>query len=330
MTIGMCDIDKGRYLSWENIPKQDVVFLTNPHFQAFEESCNIVNFPLRTLNIYIPYGFSLYGNIHDQYNQLSHALCWKIFWETEMDLKISEKYADLGNRNGVVSGYLKMDGFYEEERQLAEEIWKIPEGKEIDTVRKIIYAPHWSIRSVSTGFGNFDKMYDKMYNFVKEHADTTTWIFRPHPMLRWGVVKEGLFDSEQEFDEYMRKWDELPNARVVERGEYIDMFRTSDALIGDSISFLGEYQYTHKPLLFITREANTFDDFGEELIKILYQAEGENFEAVERFVNDVVIEGKDFMYEIRKEFFEQYMDYMTQNGKMASDYIKDFLDDTFC
>lgn len=337
--VGICDIlgerlsEKGEpeyfFKSWDDMPKPDVLFLLNPHYKAFLNSSSIINFPLQTLMVYIPYGFSLYGNIHDQYNQLSHALCWKIFWETEMDIKISRKYADLGDRNGEVSGYLKMDGFYGKEYRSAEEIWEIPEGETAGSVKKIIYAPHWSIRRACTGFGNFDKMYDKILQYAKEHADTTTWIFRPHPMLRYGVVGQGLFASEAEFDDYMKKWDELPNARVMERGEYIDIFRTSDALIGDSISFLGEYQYTHKPLLFITREENTFDDFGEELIKILYQARGEDFESVVKFINEVVVREKDTMYEAREKFFEKYLDYKTRNGKLASDYIKEYLDRTF-
>lgn len=317
------------YLPWDGMPKIDVLFLLNPHLSAFWGTSNITSFPLQMLNIYIPYGFPIYGNIQDQYNQLSHALCWKIFCLTEMDAVISRKYADLGDKNVEVSGYIKMDGFYKEECPVAEDIWKIPEGKSADEIKKVIYAPHWSIRNACTGFGNFDKMYDKMYEYAKEHTETTSWIFRPHPMLGFGAVAQGLFHSQEEFDDYMRKWDELPNAKVVERGEYIDIFRTSDALIGDSISFLGEYQYTHKPLLFITRESNTFDDFGSELIKILYRASGEDFEAVEKFIQEVVVEEKDTMYEVRKQFFDKYMDYRKRNGKLASDYVKHYLDTTF-
>lgn len=331
-TVPMCKIEDQLhfwYHSWEEIQKPDIIFMLNPHYTAFEGSSKVSNFPMQSLIAYIPYGFSLYGNIHDQYNQLSHALCWKIFWESSLDVEISKKYADLGDRNAEMSGYLKMDGFYLGEEPDIREIWKIPEGLDEKKVKKIIYAPHWSVREAVTGFGNFDKIYDEMYEYAKNHADTTSWIFRPHPMLRAGVVVYGVFQSEQEFDDYMRKWDELPNAKVVERGEYLDVFRTSDALVGDSISFLGEYQYTHKPLLLLTRKENTFDDFGKKLLPILYTAPGDDFKAIASFIQKVVIEQQDEMYDQRKQFFDMYLDYRKQNGKLACEYIKELLDKTF-
>lgn len=331
-TVPMCKIEDQLhfwYHSWEEIQKPDIIFMLNPHYTAFEGSSKVSNFPMQSLIAYIPYGFSLYGNIHDQYNQLSHALCWKIFWESSLDVEISKKYADLGDRNAEMSGYLKMDGFYLGEEPDIREIWKIPEGLDEKKVKKIIYAPHWSVREAVTGFGNFDKIYDEMYEYAKNHADTTSWIFRPHPMLRAGAVVYGVFQSEQEFDDYMRKWDELPNAKVVERGEYLDVFRTSDALVGDSISFLGEYQYTHKPLLLLTRKENTFDDFGKKLLPILYTAPGDDFKAIAGFIQKVVIEQQDEMYDQRKQFFDMYLDYRKQNGKLACEYIKELLDKTF-
>jgi hypothetical protein len=319
--------DIRRIKTWEELPVPDVMFMLNPHVSALKGSCNVENFPLKTLITYVPYGFAVYGEIHDQYNQISHALCWKIFYESESDMEICRRHSDLGDRNALMSGYLKMDGFYDKEMPDTDKIWKIPEGK--TNVKKIIYAPHWSIRGAVTGFGNFDKIYDWIYEYAKNHADTTSWIFRPHPMLRAGVVDYGVFETENDFDNYMKKWDELPNARVVERGEYIDIFRTSDAMVLDSISFLAEYQYTNKPLLLLTREANTWNEFGEKLLKILYSAPGEDTGAIERFIDDVVIKGNDPMKQERQAFFDKYLDYRTRNGKLACEYVKDFLDETF-
>jgi hypothetical protein len=327
---GMADIrnDVVVTLEWELLPVPDVIFMLNPHVTAFAGSSNVEEFPLRTLITYIPYGFPIFGDTIDQYNQISHALCWKIFWEDEIDVEISRKHSDMGDRNAEMSGYLKMDGFYLPQANETAQVWKIPEGKNAEQIKKIVYAPHWSIREACTGFGNFDKLYDKMYEYAKSHTDTTSWIFRPHPMLRAGVVWYGVFKTEKEFDDYMKKWDELPNARVVERGEYIDIFKTSDALIGDSISFLAEYQYTHKPLLFLTRDTNTWDEFGEKLLKILYTAAGDDFDAVEKFIEDVVINKKDTMYQERMDFFDKYLNYKKINGKLACEYIKEILDET--
>ncbi|MFQ9532524.1 MAG: CDP-glycerol glycerophosphotransferase family protein [Roseburia intestinalis] len=329
-TIPMCEMGNGclYHYNWHLLQEPDVIFMLNPHYTAFAEASNVLNFPLQSLVIYIPYGFLIYGNIHDQYNQLSHALSWKIFWGSDVDIEMSRKYADCGDSNAQMSGYLKMDGFYNGEESVVRNIWKIPQGLDEKKVKKIVYAPHWSIREAVTGFGNFDKTYHEFYEYAKSHADTTSWIFRPHPMLRAGLVQYGVFETEKDFDDYMKKWDELPNARVVERGEYIHIFKTADALIGDSISFLAEFQYTHKPLLFLTRKENTFNDFGKMLIKILYTAPGDDFEAIADFIQNVVIEENDSMYHQRQEFFDKYLDYWKRNGQLAGEYIKKLLDET--
>jgi hypothetical protein len=320
-----CDIT--RYKMWGELPVPDVMFILNSHASSFRESCNIQNFPLRTLITYVPYGMYAYGNVRSQYNQISHNLCWKIFYTNEIDMELCRKYSDIGDTNALMSGYLKMDGFYDNEMSDAGQIWKIPDGK--TDVNKIIYAPHWSIRNAVTGFGNFDKIYDWIYEYARNHADTTSWIFRPHPLLRTATVDYGLFAAEEDYDNYMKKWDELPNARVVEYGEYIDIFSTSDAMVLDSVSFLAEYQYTHKPLLFLAREENTWNEFGEKLLKILYTAPGDDTGAIERFVDEVVINGNDPMKPERQAFFDKYLDYKTINGKLACEYVKDFMDETF-
>jgi CDP-glycerol glycerophosphotransferase (TagB/SpsB family) len=312
---------------WDELPVPDVMFMLNPHVESFKESCNIYNFPMKMLITYVPYGLNSYGRVDDQYNQISQLLCWKIFHARDIDMDLCRKYSELGDRNALVSGYPKMDGFYDKEMPDDGKIWKIPEGK--PNAKKIIYAPHWSIRGAVTGFGNFDKIYDWIYEYAKNHADTTSWIFRPHPLLRSAVVQYGLFGTENDYDRYVKKWDELPNARVVENGEYIDIFRTSDAMVLDSISFLTEYQFTHKPLLFLTRETNTWNEFGEELIKILYTAPGEDTDAIERFIEDVVVNGNDPMKPEREALFDKYLDYRARNGKLACEYVKDFLDETF-
>ena len=43
-------------------------------------------------------------------------------------------------------------------------------------------------------------------------------------------------------------WNALPNAKVVEEESYLDIFATSDGMIMDSASFIGEYLYVNKPL----------------------------------------------------------------------------------
>lgn len=325
-TVEMYDIQKNRYKSWEEIGMPDIVFHLNPHYKAFAESSNICNFPLSILNVYIPYGIMIYGNVRQQYNQLSHMLYWKIFCETPLHKEMASKYADIGDINVVCSGYVKMDTFFDTCLQEKRKIWKISPRADEKKIKKIIYAPHWSIKDAVTGFGNFDKIYKSLYEYVKKNEISTSWVFRPHPMLRVGAVQQGIFKSEEEYEEYLEMWRQLPNAQVIENGMYTDIFESSDAMILDSISFLGEYIYMHKPMLFLTRDRNTFNDFGKELVRVLYKTDGGNLEGIKNFVEKNVIGNEDPMKERREEFFEKYMDYRNQNGMLASEYIKQYID----
>ena len=325
-TVEMYDIQKNRYKSWEEIGMPDIVFHLNPHYKAFAESSNICNFPLSILNVYIPYGIMIYGNVRQQYNQLSHMFYWKIFCETPLHKEMASKYADIGDINVVCSGYVKMDTFFDTCLQEKRKIWKISPRADEKKIKKIIYAPHWSIKDAVTGFGNFDKIYKSLYEYVKKNETSTSWVFRPHPMLRVGAVQQGIFKSEEEYEEYLEMWRQLPNAQVIENGMYTDIFESSDAMILDSISFLGEYIYMHKPMLFLTRDRNTFNDFGKELVRVLYKTDGGNLEGIKNFVEKNVIGNEDPMKERREEFFEKYMDYRNQNGMLASEYIKQYID----
>ena len=322
-TTGAYDLYQNRYLSWNEIGVPDIMFHLNPHYTVFQECANICNMSLSVLNIYIPYGILIYGNVDAQFNQLSHMLYWEIFCESKLHKEMAKKYALLNDRNVEYSGYLKMDSFYVEEAVEEDKIWKTAGNK--DKVKKKIYAPHWSVKDAFTGFGNFDKIYNQIYEYAKEHKETTAWVFRPHPMLRAGAVSQGVFASTQEYDEYLKKWDALPNARVIEQGIYIDIFKSSDAMILDSVSFLGEYLYAHKPMLFLTRDRQTFNDFGQELVKVLYSGDGGDFAGIEKFIQDVVMDGKDEMQDEREQFFRQYLDYRQENGMLASDYIWQYI-----
>ena len=114
-----------------------------------------------------------YGNVEHQFNQMSHMLCWKIFCESSIHKELAKKYSDIGDSNVVESGYVKMDSFYKESHIDESKLWKVQDGVDKSMVKRIIYAPHYSIKSGWAGFGNFDKIYKQMYEYAKGHASTT-------------------------------------------------------------------------------------------------------------------------------------------------------------
>ncbi|MDR1700391.1 MAG: CDP-glycerol glycerophosphotransferase family protein [Lachnoclostridium sp.] len=323
-TKGMYDFDQKKLYTWEELGLPDIVFHIYPHHKSFVDTANIENFPLSILNIEVPYSVTTASDINQQFNQMSHSLFWKIFDVGPFQTQLHKKYSDVGDFNLVESGYVKMDDYFSDRAVDEKSIWKVGKEANRENVKKIIYAPHWSIRNAYTGYGNFDKIYKEIYEYAKSHKDTTSWIFRPHPVLRYGCIQQGLFQTEKEYANYLAMWDALPNASVSTSGTYIDLFKTSDALILDSGSFMSEYLFVGKPMLFLTRDTQKFNDYGNELMKILYKTDGGNFRGIEEFIENVV-KNNDPMKKERNAFFEKYLNYMNFNGKLASDYIFDYL-----
>ena len=138
--------------------------------------------------------------------------------------------------------------------------------------------------------------------------------------MRANSVTAGIFKNVEEYDDYINSWNSLVNAEAVFDGNYIDIFKQSDAMITDSVSFLAEYQFTGKPLLLLESGKQLYNDFGNELLKILYRCKHDDSKAIEAFI-DKVLDDKDSMKNIRKEFFDEHLNYYAKSGKLANDNI---------
>ena len=326
-SIGIYDKQTNKYLTFEEAGSPDILFHLNPHTCCIPENFKIENIPLKVLNIYIPYGVMTFGMTDIQYNQMSHHLFWKIFCESELHKEMSNKYSMIGDINVEISGYLKMDAFLDGSLpDIASNIWKIAEGEiDLSKVIKIIYAPHHTLGENKHSFSTFSKNCREILQYAKGHPNTS-WIYKPHPLLKQACVKNGLFKDEEEYDCYVEEWKNLSNARVVTEESYIDIFKTSDGIILDSVSFLSEYLYVNKPILLLTRDTQTFNDYGIELKEVLYKVDGKDIEGVFNFIEDILINDNDTMKNAREEFYERYLNYFKINkGLLASDYIYNYL-----
>lgn len=300
----------------------DIVFHLSPYHTAFDKEWNILNFPLTTININIPYGIYVAELSDMQYNLDSFGAFWRIF-DLPFYVDLAKKYTPLGDNNRVGSGYCKLDVLYDSSILLDESsIWKKTNSKAV----KIIYAPHHSIGNMGQEFSTFDKNYEQIYQLACTMKDTTSWVMKPHPLLEKSSIEAGVFASEAEFEAYIQKWKDLPNANVITGGDYFDLFKSSDAMILDSDSFLAEYLFVHKPMLLLGRKSQKFSDLGRPLSKVLYKVDGEDIQGIEAFVKEVVIGKKDVLAKDRERFFEKYLDYYNTNGVLASEYIYDYID----
>ena len=302
------------------IPKQDVLLILSPYIPAFAQAFQFETLTAETLLVYIPYGMSLTTDLIN-YNLPSRILSWLSFYtlkdkqrwhdvQTKSRLGWSEKY--------LYSGQPKFDYFLRERDERFE--WKEAQPNSV----KIIYAPHWTI-NVGMKLATFQFNHEFFYEYAKAHPETS-WVFKPHPNLLFAAVEEKIFPNSEAFEEYLRKWDELPNASVVTGAYYQSIFASSDGMILDSASFLYEYQYTHKPLLFLTRGTQNFIELGEKLMQVLYRADGRDLNGIAKFIDEVLIKKRDSMSGVRQKFFDQYLNYVKDNGMTASQYIFNTID----
>lgn len=74
-------------------------------------------------------------------------------------------------------------------------------------------------------------------------------------------------------------------------------------------------------MLFLTREEQAFNTLGEKLVSGYYTAKGEDFIAIEQFIECVILQGQDNMKDKRTRIFAKEMDYVGTNGCGASEFI---------
>ena len=296
----------------QTVPTQDLLIFLRPYFHYLPKPLSLASLGAQTLLAYIPYGFNMTDwNI---YNTPVYHLAWKLFFETKFHINLLEQRCRTGMPRGLYSGYTKLDAFYRDKDSLKFD-WKLarPDAK------KIIYAPHWSIAS-GIFYATFQWNYKFMYEFAKAHPEIS-WVLKPHPNLLASAVGHGVFSSEEDFKEYLLAWDDLPNAKVFTGAYYQEIFATSDGMIMDCGSWLGEYQYTHKPLIFLTRDTQQFNALGNELMKVLYRVDGKDLNAIGALMQKVFVEGNDDLFEARMKFFDEHMNYMKVNGTTAGEFI---------
>ena len=296
----------------DDAPAQDVIIFLSPYFFAFSSEPLSKILKPNTLITYVPYALDV-----TKYNFYKHVIfhiAWKLFYYSALSLKAYDKNCRVGMPRGYYSGHPKIDGFFKTNPTFSF-AWKIARAN----TKKIIWAPHWSI---SEGVKNstFHWNYKFMYDFAKSHPEIS-WVVKPHPNLYFSAVQEGLFPSLEAFKEYLQAWNDLPNAQVYEGAYYQDIFATSDGMIHDSSSFVAEYQYVDKPMIYLTRSTQKFYELGEMIVKASYTVDGKNLNAIAAMIRKVIIEGDDYKVQERREVFDKHLNYPKDNGMSASEFV---------
>lgn len=326
------DIENRRFLTWEEIGGiPDVLIHVSSWYESIPEQYQIEALPLSCVNYYIPYGIYVAENRDGTYmqrfgyNKQIMNLVYRLYADSLINYTGYKQYQLLEGKNVRYSGYAKMDYFYTAE-PISEvdvrTIWKIPEGVESNQVKKVIIAPHHAMSNKSlVAYSTFHKNAFFWEYLAKKYEGRVSFIFKPHPNLRTKAVGEGVFDNYEVYDEYIARLDALTNVKVVQEDGYLDVFATSDAMIMDSGSFIAEYAYVNKPLLFLRRPEQAFNRLGAEIMQNYYTANGEDYFSIENFLEQVVLGENDNMMVARAEVWEKNLDYVGYNGCLASEYI---------
>ena len=315
--IKTLDDKTGEWLDVKNEIKPDLVFFTNP-WNLTKKQYRISNY-LDTLTSYVPYGFKNSYLYQVHFNQLMQNFVWTFFLETIIHQKLSRKYARNKGVNTYVSGYPGMDSMLDETRTI-EDPWKIKDK----SIKRIIWAPHHTIPGYGgdLDYSTFMEYYDFMFQVVEKYKGKAQFAFKPHPVLKAKLSKDEVWGKEKT-DAYYSKWDELENGQLI-KGEYIDLFLTSDGMFHDSSSFVIEYLYTKKPVMFLMEDEKIderFNEIGKRSLKECYH--GKKREDIEFFIEEVVLKGKDSKKQNRVDFFNSLI--KPPNDLIASQNIFNYI-----
>lgn len=312
-TIPSFDLENNIWMDIKTVTQPDIVFFTNPHPLTFEQYY-IDNFT-DVLTCYVPYAFVVIHSIQGHYNQTFHHYLWKHFVETKFHQDFASSYNMLSEMNTFISGFPGLDSKFSSDFK-PQDTWK---NESTCKTFKIIWAPHHTISGQGHGldYSSFMDYYEYFINLI-ETNNKIQIAFKPHPLLKEKLYNEQSW-GKQRTDYYFEKWNSLPNGQL-EEGGYIDLFYFSDCMIMDSASFIVEYLYFDKPILFTKiddKVMDRFNSFGQDVFKYLYQAN--NMSDINNFIEKNVINNQDNLKEKRNQFLNNVI--LPKNGKMASENI---------
>lgn len=287
----------------------DIVFYPQFYFRSYKEPVKAALNEHRLL-CYSPYGV-MFIDERWQYNSRFHNRAWKIFLQSEAHREVARKLADNRGVNVAVVGDADSDAFLSPEFN---DPWKAQSRPK----KRVIWAPHHR----KLGRDSFEWSAEKMVELSKKYSDTIQFAFKPHPRLKTELYKTEGWGQERT-DEFYRYWAESENTQL-ETGSFIELFRGSDAMIHDCNSFIAEYLYTRKPVLFLStntkRILSSFGKFGKDALGAHYL--GDKAEDAEDFLLRTVMEGNDPLKETREEFFRKYL-YCSEGNSFSEKVVRE-------
>jgi hypothetical protein len=238
---------------------------------------------------------------------------YRYYVEHQLNIERFERYKKGNSKNCVDVGYPKLDIYLDKDN-----IPSMSEWKEPDKI-KIIYAPHHSFgEDHTTNYGTFDKNGQFILDLAKKHPETT-WIFKPHPWLKYNLIEKNKIMTKEECEKYYNEWKNIGN--VVETGDYFNIFKTCDLMITDSISFLGEFLPSGKPLIRLVPDniCVPLSEYGLWLSSQYYNAHSND--ELEHLFNNLAINKNDYKKTDRDKLISEFIDWNESSAHKIFKYI---------
>lgn len=271
-----------------------------------------INANPKSLFVYVPYAFN---NIVASWYINTYLTCygWQFYFENNNSCEELKAIHKNHGYNFVATGLPMMDILLLPKHSFANPWPEMPDSR-----KRIIYAPHHTIANLhaaDVNYSTFLENCDFMLEMAEKYKSQVYFVFKPHPRLHRNLVE---YWGKEKADAYYKKW-EKPGVSHIELGEYIGLFKHSDAMIHDCGSFIIEYMYTDNPVMYLVKDSRTTDNM-TQYAKSAYDLhyKGKSHEDIERFIQDVIA-GNDPIKEIRLQFVEEEL--TPPNGKTACQNI---------
>ena len=224
--------------------RPDIVFYQDPRHFFEEDSLEWAS--KSALCCYVPYSIETFGLIWIHILPWFHELLYLRVAPTKTDERYIKTFMPWWRRAGRIKGL----GHTVFDEYLLDSSCEEPSNY-------VIYAPHFSFptdkKERPIVISTFLKTGRPILEYAKAHQEIK-WLFKPHPLLRRELELLGAW-SHAEIEEYYSDWENL--GATAYQGDYVRLFKESQALITDCSSFLVEYALTKKPVIrLIPKEIN--------------------------------------------------------------------------
>ena len=294
----------------------DIIFLSKPYDGT--TLWNINDFD-EELVCYIPYGFGFHSAKNEGLLYGGENMVWRNFYTTNSIRKIAQDCMANGGANVSVVGAPMADTYLFDLYTVDSKIvWKEAPSH----YKRVIWAPHWSIGSVSWfNVSTFLEVAEGMRKLAEKYKDSIQFAFKPHPLLRDTLYNHPEWGKKRT-DSYYNFWANTYNTQL-ETGAYSELFKQSDAMIHDCGSFISEYLLLNKPCMHLMKDG-AFNNFNELTLQALNcYCRGKHIDDIDTFLQGLLQNTRDVMAKSRKQYREKHL--VPPHGKSCAENVIDHI-----